>query len=347
MQIMLEIHAITEKQKLYAKKIHDEAIIVDGLTYMSKPPETADYLHRLIDSGITASNFTIPYATDTFTQTIYKISEWYTSLNKFSDIFTLIRTADDIRNAKKENKTGIIMGFQEPLPLESNLELVEVFYNLGVRIIQLTYQFRNSVGGSCAQQDNDAGLTGFGQEFVRKLNDIGILVDLSHVGPKTAMDALEYSNKPVVVSHAGVMSLKKHVRNVSDELIKALAKKGGLIGLPSYTQFLGLQDHYKGTLTDYLDVIDYIVKITGTDNVGIAFDFCPSWVPEDHENAQKLYPEIYLDLDYHQSRLEGLTSVEHCINVTEGLVNRGYSDDDITKILGGNFMRVFDNVWQK
>ncbi|VAW38225.1 hypothetical protein MNBD_GAMMA01-1082, partial [hydrothermal vent metagenome] len=122
-------NTISEEQKLRAKKIHDEAIIIDGLTYMSKPPETADYLHRLIDSGITASNFTIPYATDTFTQTIYKISEWYTSLQKFSDIFTLIRTTDDIRNAKATKKTGIIMGFQEPLPLESNLKLVDVFYN--------------------------------------------------------------------------------------------------------------------------------------------------------------------------------------------------------------------------
>ena len=340
---MKEYITLAPEREAKAQRIHKEAIIIDGLTYMTAPEEDT-YLKTLIDAGITATNITVPKVLDNFEQTVRRIADWYAVLTRFQDLFVQALTVDDIRRAKEEGKTAIIMGFQDTKPIENELKLIDIFYHLGVRIIQLTYQYQNFVGCGCGEE-NDPGLSGFGRDLVEKLNDLGILVDLSHCGPKTLMDAVEASSRPVACTHVSALTLCDHVRNKSDELIMAVAEKGGLIGLPSFSQFMDIRGTHSPSIIEYLDVVDYIVRLIGIDHVALGFDFEPSWVEQDYNKAARAYPEIYLDFSFKDAPLRGLGGIEDTINVTRGLVSRGYLEEDIKKVLGENYLRVFNETW--
>ena len=326
-----------------ALAVHRESVIIDGLCYMRAPTEDT-YLRTLIEAGITATNVTVPEVSFNFEQTVRRIGDWYESIKRFDDLFTQIRTVDDIHRAKSAGKTAIIMGFQDTLPLEMDLKLVDIFQALGVRIIQLTYQYRNLVGSGCGE--DDPGLSDFGRDLVARLNEAGILIDLSHCGPRTSAEAIELSAAPPAFTHAGLLALCDHVRNKSDDLVLAIAARGGLIGIPSYSQFLDIRGTHCPTLAEYLDVMDRVIEITGIDHVGIGFDFTPTWVEADYNAASVIYPEIYLDYTFQDTPIRGLLGVTDSVAVTGGLVGRGYSDADIQKVLGGNFLRVFESAWK-
>ena len=334
--------SLTPEQEERAKKLHHDSIIIDGLCYMAPPVEDT-YLKTMIQSGITATNVTVPEILDNFEQTVRRIADWYTALEQFQDIFMQIRSVNDIRRAKTEGKTAIIMGFQDTKPIENELKLVDIFHRLGIRIVQLTYQYRNFVGGGCGE--DDPGLSAFGRDLVKKLNDVGILIDLSHCGPKTSLETIELSSRLVAFTHAGLLARRNHVRNKSDELIQAISEQGGLIGFPSYSQFLDIRLEHEPTLHEYLDVIEHVVHLSGIDHVAIGFDFTPTWVEEDYNLAAEAYPEIYLDYTFQETPIRGLYGVKDAINITRGLISRGYSDEDIRKILGGNFLRIFEATW--
>jgi len=160
------------------------------------------------------------------------------------------------------------------------------------------------------------------------------------------MEAIELSAVPPAFTHAGLLALCDHVRNKSDELVQAIAEKGGLIGLPSYSQFLDIRGTHRPTLVEYLDVIDRVIELTGIDHVGIGFDFTPTWVEADYNAAAVVYPEIYLDYTFRDTPIRGLLGVWDSINITRGLVDRGYGDGDIRKVLGLNFLRLFEASWK-
>ena len=340
---MSEYVGLNQAEEERAQKLHRESIIIDGLCYM-RPPTEKKYLHTLIEAGITATNITVPEVNHNFGQTVRQIADWYESVNRFGDLFMRIETVQDIHRAKREGKTAIIMGFQDSMPLEMDLKLVDIFHALGVRIIQLTYQYRNFVGGGCGEED--PGLSCFGRDMVRKLNEAGILIDLSHCGPRTGMEVIELSAVPPAFTHAGLLALCDHVRNKSDELVQAIAEKGGLIGLPSYSQFLDIRRTHRPTLVEYLDAMDRVIELTSIDHVGIGFDFTPTWVEADYNAAAVVYPEIYLDYTFQDTPIRGLLGVWDSINITRGLVDRGYGDEDIRKVLGLNFLRLFEATWK-
>jgi len=340
---MSEYVILSQAEEDRARRLHRESIIIDGLCYMRAPTEEK-YLNTLIEAGITATNTTVPEVSHNFEQTVRRIAEWYESVNRFGDLFMHIDTVQDIHRTKQEGKTTIIMGFQDTMPLEMDLKLVDVFHALGVRIIQLTYQYRNFVGGGCGEED--PGLSSFGRDLVRKLNETGILIDLSHCGPRTSMEAIELSAVPPAFTHAGPLALCDHVRNKSDELVRAMAEKGGLIGLPSYSQFLDIRATHKPTLVEYLDAMEHVIELTGVDHVGIGFDFTPTWVEADYNSSAAMYPEIYLDYTFQETPIRGLLGVWDSVNITRGLVDRGYGDEDIQKVLGFNFLRVFEAAWK-
>lgn len=341
---MPQFLSLSPEQEQRAKKLHYDSIVIDGLCYMAASVEDT-YLRIMIDAGITATNVTVPEILDNFEQTIRRIADWYASLEKSRDIFMQVLSVDDIHRARAEGRTAIIMGFQDTKPIENELKLIDIFYRLGIRIIQLTYQYRNFVGGGCGE--DDPGLSAFGRDLVEKLNDTGILIDLSHCGPKTSMETIELSGRPVAFTHAGLLALCDHVRNKSDELVSAISEKGGLIGFPSYSQFLDIRGNRRPTINEYLDAIDHVVNLSGIDHVGMGFDFTPTWVEEDYNISAVAYPEIYLDYSFQETPVRGLYGVMDSINVTRGLVSRGYSDEDIQKVLGDNFLRVFKQAWEQ
>jgi membrane dipeptidase len=220
---------------------------------------------------------------------------------------------------------------------------VEVFYKLGVRVIQITYNDLNFVGAGCYERQ-DVGLSQFGIDLVREMDRLGMIVDLSHVGYKTTMDAIEASRNPVWFSHANPMALKKHVRNKTDEQVQALVKKGGVVGVNIFPPFL--QREYEATLDHVIDVFEYWLKIAGEDHVSVGLDFTENQSEEwfhwlmSGKRKDPVYPlELPLRLP------QGITRADEMPNLTEGLLKRGLSENVVRKIMGENVLRLLQQVW--
>jgi len=267
---------------------------------------------------------------------------------KFDSLDYLVKatTFKDIEQAKAQCKRAIIMGFQNSEHFGRDLDKLQWLYDLGIRIIQLTYNLRNFVGSGCTERA-DGGLSLFGVEVVKRMNRLGIIVDVSHCGYQTTMDAIEISSAPVAVTHAFSRKLREHARGKSDEVMRALAAKNGFFGVLAFPSLLSDLSQKEASLNDVLDHIDYVVEIMGVDKVGIGTDG-PGAPPA--PIAARLKKEIVVDgiREEHQvvtdAVLRGLRDRRDWPNITRGLVSRGYSDDEIKGILGGNFLRLFKEV---
>ena len=270
------------------------------------------------------------------------IADYYRLFEDHADRIMQVRTVEDIHEAKARGLAGMIFGFQNTGPINGNLRMLAVYHALGVRIIQLTYNDENAVGFGCMAPE-DKGLTPFGREVVAEMNRLGMLVDLSHCGHKTTMDAIETSKGPVAFTHANPLALAKSPRNKPDEAFKALAAKGGVAGvvlLPAW-----LTDHGQASLEDYLNAIDYLVKLTGIDHVGLGTDFMEEIPAEIMMAALKGISAENLQKYYGSSIVNGFESAAEFPKVTEGLLSRGYSPEDVKKIMGGNWLRLYEKVW--
>ncbi len=291
-----------------------------------------------------------------------------------SDVLISVTCSEDVIRAKKEGKHGIIWNTQDPLPffrtgnLDQDLDRLDMFYRLGLREVQLTYNLNNLVGSGCTER-YDFGLTRFGLKVLERLNDLRILVNVSHCGRQTTLDACETSRVPVVANHASCEEVYAHPRAKSDEEIHAISESGGYLGICRVPHFIG----WKATIKDLLDHIEYAVNLVGANHVGIGTD--QGWaapIPIGiHEEYRKIMAEYVpasqmpsdvpmpvkdnyagwwsgfrpKDFPYTtDERNFGSLSWINWPYYTVGLVSRGFSDDEIKKILGGNFLRVFEKV---
>ncbi len=223
---------------------------------------------------------------------------------------------------------------------------------LGLRICQLTYQRRNLAADGAGEPAN-AGLSLFGRELVAALNRNGVLIDLSHTGSRSTLETIELSEAPVAVTHACLQRFNPVPRNKSDEEIKALAARGGVFGMNAIARLLSPTGGQEGaTIAQFVDQIDYLVELVGVDHVGLGLDISEGLTPELFEQRRKGFltdfPELRLggDFPYEHYYVFGLQSMASMRLITETLVERGYGDDDVLKILGGNFVRLFGEVWR-
>ncbi|EJJ31417.1 dipeptidase [Rhizobium sp. CF142] len=326
-----------------AKKLHDDAIIVDGLQtcQWSRP-----IFEEMRAGGLTAVNVS-SLLWENFREGIGYVSEWKRFLRENDDILRPVRTVVDIRAAKAENKTGIIIGWQNTSPLEDKLDYVEIFKDLGVGIMQLTYNTQNYSGAGYLEEV-DSGLTGFGKEVLAEMNRVGVLCDLSHVGDKTSADVIAQSKSPVCISHILPRALKDVKRNKPDELFVACAEKGGLIGVSLFAP--GLAAGNDATVEDYLDAMAYIIDLVGEDHVGIGTDFSLDrprpgpwllWANKDKGTARKLTEFGSVKI----SKPKGIERMTEMPNLTARMLARGWSEDLILKLLGGNWLRLLDRAW--
>jgi membrane dipeptidase len=344
---MKSFSQITKEEEEEALRIHKDAIVVDGL---ADPVRTRGQFERMIQGGITAANWTTVRLDHDFKEAVRDIAaEWYPLLEKNRDKITLISTATDILEAKKENKLGIILGMQDPRPIE-DIPSVWVLHKLGVRVIQLTYNERSLLGDG-ATVKKDSGLSSLGERVVDELNRLGILIDLSHCGKRTGIEAAERSRQPVIFSHANAQALCKSPRNKTDEELKLIAKKGGVVGASAWGPCIWSKENQEPTIDDYLNQIDYMISVVGVDHVGIGLDidearYAGEEGREETEAYKAKYPEVVLPWLTPETRAKDLTVYAQVPNITKGLVGRGYSEQDIRKILGGNFLRVFQKVFK-
>ena len=329
-----------------ARKIYDEAIVIDGLSISNW--ESDAVFRRLRTGNITAINATVA-TWENFLQTMAHLSAWMRRFCERDDILQVKETAD-IYAAKEQGKTGIILSFQNASPIENELDRLGLFLALGVRVIQLTYHETNLLGSGCWER-TDGGLSNFGVDAVREMNRLGIVIDLSHVGPKTTMDAIEMSEQPVAITHANARSFCGHPRNKEEDALKLLAEKGGVVGATSFANFL--PRGFDSTVEDFVDAIDDMVDRVGIDHVAIGTDSTHDqplefWHYIGSQQGTK-FPSTFADGSVPYTELsfqpKGIDSPAEFPNLAEALVNRGYSAEDITRLLGGNWMNLFERVW--
>lgn len=333
---MTTVKKLTAEEMKRALDLHREAVIVDSLNASIMSDE---YFKKLQKGGVTATNYTIAMMHN-MSETVKRILDMQDLVAGESETVVLATSVEDIARAKLEGKTAIMLGFQNIQPLENDLRLLKLYHYLGVRIIQLSYHFRNAAADGGGER-MDSGLSLFGISLVKEMNRLGIVVDLAHVGKQSVLEAADTSEDPVIASHSNPRALVDAYQNKTDEEIKAIAEKGGIIGVTAFPRLVS-KDPDKCTLDDLLDCIDYIVKLVGANHVGVGLDLAEGWAdyPPTRMSLMKIDKRIY-------TWPKGIETVTDFPNIAKGLVGRGYSDTEIRKILGENFLRVFKKVFGK
>jgi membrane dipeptidase len=322
-----------------------DALVIDGsLSGVSAMP----FLETLLQGGFHAANWTVAggYGDNTLS-TLAKIAERYALIEQHPERLLLVERAADIQRARREGKLGVILGFQGVEPLEGRFHLLAVYRKLGVRVIGLTYNNRNLAGAGCLEPD-DSRLTRFGLELVREMNRQGVLIDLTHAGNRTSLDAAEASEQPVVFSHSNARTVRNNPRNITDEQIRACARTGGVVGIATFADFVGDTAGRRPQLEEYFRHIDHVAQLVGVDHVGLGTDIFadPTHGTWWNSNTRMRYPEICGGMTYETHGLPGFEEHTQFPAVAAAMRKHGYAESDIVKIVGENWMRVFRTVWR-
>ena len=319
--------------------LHDDMIVFDGLNVSNWSRAVFEDMRK---GGVTAANCTCSVWED-FRDTMRNIALWKTWFSDHSDLLTQVYTTADIARAKREGKTGIVLGFQNVSAFEDQIGYVQLFKELGVGIAQLAYNTQNQIGSGC-YESRDSGLSDFGREIVAEMNRVGMLCDLSHVGATTSHDTILASSKPVCYSHCLPAGLKTHPRNKSDEELRFIAEHGGFIGVTMFPPFLA--KGVDSTVDDYIAAIDYIINLAGEESVGIGTDFTQGydraffdWITHDKGNGRKLteFGDII--------NPQGMRTIGDFPNLTEAMERAGWAEPKIRKVMGENWVRLLGEVW--
>jgi len=278
--------------------------------------------------------------------TLSVLGRWNRLLQDNADIIALARTADEIEAISASGRTAVVYGFQDTSPFEDDIELVEIFHQLGIRIAQLTYNVQNRVGAGCWEPDDSGVSKFFGKNVIAEMNRVGMLVDVSHCTERTCFDALEYSSRPIAITHANPQEyvgtdIELNRRNKSTPLIKRLAETGGVIGLSMYPKIM--KGGSNATLDDFLDMLSWTVERIGIDHVGFGTDFYDGW-PESvikWWRAGRWSRESAIPIKGFSDWPAWFRSSADFGNIIEGMEKRGFSSDEIAKIAGGNWLKMF------
>ena len=321
--------------------LHDDLTFIDGLIISNWSRSIFEDMRR---GGLTAANCTCSIW-ENFSDTMRNIGRWQGWFRDHADLIVQVRHVADIEQAKRDGKTGIILGFQNVSAFEDQLGHVGLFKALGVGVAQIAYNTQNLVGTGC-YESRDGRLSDFGREVIAEMNRVGMLCDLSHVGPATSRDVILASNKPVAYTHILPAALKAHPRNKSDEEIRFIADRGGFVGVTMFPPFLARGND--ATIDDYVEAIDYVAHIAGEDNVGIGTDFTQDqersffeWLCHDKGYARRLvdFSDVVNPL--------GLRRLGEFPNLTGAMQRAGWSERRIRKIMGENWIRLLREVWGK
>lgn len=284
-------------------------------------------------------------------ESLDNLGQWRDLVRDNADVAEIALTAADISRISGEGRVAVIMGFQNANLFEGRIRFVELFADLGVRVVQLTYNNQNELGGSCYEAE-DSGLARFGKEVVREMNRTGILVDCSHVGDRTTLDAIEVSDRPIAVTHANARSLFDHKRNKSDEVLKALGRTGGVIGCAAYRNITG--DDYCKSIEAWCTMVARTVDIAGIGSVAIGTDRSHNFTAPDY--AWMRQGRWTRGADYGASAAgkplkapppDWFQTLEDMQIIPEGLRTVGFSQEEVDKITHGNWLRLYEATFKK
>ena len=315
--------------------------LIDGLQYAN----WSEKIFRQIRAGgVDAVHVTITYH-ESFRETVLNIERWNRWFERFPDLIFQGFTAADIEIARQTGRTAIYFGSQNPSCIEDDIGLVEVLHRLGMRFMQLTYNNQSLLATGCYEAE-DGGLSRMGREVVREMNRVGMVVDMSHSGDRSTLEAIEHSTRPIAITHANPASWHPARRNKSDIVLKALAESGGMLGLSLYPH------HLKGgsqcSLAEFCDMAARAVDVMGAGNVGIGSDLCQDqpdniveWMRVGRWTKVIDYGEGSADAPGFPPMPDWFGDNRDFGNIAEGLKNRGMSEAEVAGIMGGNWMRFY------
>ncbi len=340
-----------------AIELMEKATVIDALSplslqhlspmdYLEKPHSfTAEDFKRYKSSGIDVFHPAVGMGDVPEKQAVLGFfSGWNSFIAEYDEFFMRIDSAEDFFRLRKSNKIGIILGLQNS---DHFLELrdVKFFHSMGQRISQLTYNARNLIGSGSTER-SDGGISDFGTRIITQMQKVGMAVDVSHCGDKTTLDTFEVATKPVLITHSNCRALcEGHVRCKTDEAIKRMGETGGVMGITGVRMFV--RDREPTTIEHYLDHFDHVANLIGIEHVGVGSDSDLDGYDDMPENWQKMLRAGYKDIYRFREKIdiEGIDHPKRMYDLTEGLIQRGYNDEDIVGVLGGNFKRVLSELW--
>lgn len=333
---MAHATATRAQASAHARQLHESAIVIDG---MNNSRMTGQYFDALRRAGVTCTMHPVSITTP-FRQAVRQLCDFLNLVDRNKDKALVVRGADDVLRAKKEGKVGIVMALEDTRQIEDDIDLIRIFHELGIRRMQLNYTTQNSVGcGKGDRPGHDSGLSAFGVRAVQKMEEVGMLIDLCHCSPRTLREAYEVAKKPAVLSHINAKGVYAHPGNLTDEEIEMAKKHGDVIGISGAPFYV--KDRTP-TIDDLIEHIDYVRRKAGVDTVAVGLA-----IFEGHP------PEFYYQFNLPEDRYGkppwtwplGIETIERFPAITEKLLQRGYTDAEVKKVLGENFLRVFRQVW--
>ena len=322
------------------EKLIDQHFVCD-IVWPARPQydNTYESLDRFKACGFNLVSATLAGDQHNAYEALQMVANHRRQILAYADRFVLVESCADIERAQAQDKLAIMFHFEGTRPFERDIDLIEVFFKLGIRFTLLAFNQHNSAGGGATER-NDPGLTSFGRRLVEEMDRVGMLLDLSHTGRRTTMDAMHVSTQPVIFSHHGADAVFPHPRNLTDEQMKACAAKGGVCGVSGASMYLGDDNCRTESVFKH---IDYMAGLIGARHVGIGFDVI--------FNADPLNQWLRSRPDEWPFAADpawpGAKTVvpEQLSELVEMMQTHGYTTDDIANIIGGNFYRVFAELW--
>jgi microsomal dipeptidase-like Zn-dependent dipeptidase len=319
-----------------------QSLFIDALQYNNWGEEV---FKQIQEGGLSAIHVTICYHED-FQEMVQNVIDWNQYFENYSNMIFHGRTASDVEKAQKEGRTAIFFGFQNCSPIEDNIGLVEICHQLGVRFMQLTYNNQSLLGTGC-YEDNDPGITRMGKQVIKEMNRVGLVVDMSHSAEKSTLEAIEFSERPIAITHANPTFWHPALRNKSNKVLEALGESGSMLGFSVYAHHL--KDGTNCSLESFCNMVAETAEIMGVTNIGIGTDLCQNqpdsiveWMRNGTWTNERDYGEGSASFAGFPDQPEWFRDNRDFINIANGLVSVGFNNSDVDLIMGKNWLNFFE-----
>ena len=325
----------------------NQPLIIDCLQYSN----WSENVFRQMNEGkVAAVHVTICYHED-FRETVENVVAWNRRFERYSDLIIPGRSADDVRRAHAEGKTAIVFGFQNCSPIEDDIGLVEVCHQLGARFMQLSYNNQSLLATGCYEAD-DPGITRMGRQVIHEMNRVGLVIDMSHSAERSTLEAIEISERPIAITHANPASWHPALRNKSDTVLKALAESGGMLGFSLYPHHLN--EGSRCTLEDFCTMIARTAEVMGMEQIGFGSDLCQNqpdtvvaWMRNGTWTRDTDFGEGSADVPGFPDQPTWFRDNRDFKGIQAGMRTVGFSNTDIAKISGGNWLSFFERSFSE
>jgi membrane dipeptidase len=320
----------------------NNSYVIDGLQYCRWSDKI---FAQMAEGKLDAVHVTIAYW-ETCREALERIGQWQRLFQRFEPRIMQVRTGDDVRMAHASGRTGVVFGFQNCSPIEDDIDLVQIFHELGVRFMQLSYNNQSLLATGCYETE-DPGITRFGRQVIKEMNRVGMVIDMSHSAERSTLEAIEISSRPISITHANPASWEPALRNKSDTVLRALGESGGMLGFSVYP--FHLQGKSACTLAEFCQMIESAAELMGIDNIGMGTDMVQDqpvsvveWMRNGRWTKDMDYGEGSADDAAWPEPVSWLADSRGFPTLRGGLVQHGFNAEEVDKIMGGNWLRFYD-----